>query len=143
MRISLVTYSGVLYHNRASYALLLNTHAIACIARLPLVVRQVQVRLRFPGREQFPLAAINFGVAEITVVRFMRHRCSRKADGMTSGTWPSRDHAISHEEIVDTPRERVIIDCYYGSAIILHRIRSVCIIRERHDRKRRRVVGRG
>lgn len=62
MRIPLVIYSRMLRHNRARYAPLL-VHRIHRDYRL---LSAGAICLRFPGREQFPLAAVNFGAAEIT-----------------------------------------------------------------------------
>lgn len=85
--------------------------------------------LRFPGREQFPLAAVNFGVTEITVVR-PRTLPSLRGDKEDDATGTHSDLGttiVSRELLI--PRasgdnsQTTIID------LRLFTIRSVCIIR--------------
>lgn len=66
------------------------------------------IRLRFPGREQFPLTAVNFGVAEITIVRPARVTVVRVLKRMTrqGRAVVSRPRSRISPGMVNTPRER-------------------------------------
>lgn len=145
-----LTYSGILYHNRARYALLLNTHATACVARLPPVVLVLSRCDPSPFSRKRTIPAggsfsVNFGVAEITFVpcviagRVVK-RMTRQECGHDLGTarYLTGRSLIPYANNGGNNRSLLRIRDYFASDPIgLHYPRT-------HGRKRRRVVvGRG